>query len=307
MTHAASTPATSTGPASGARATNLPDFDALFADIASTVARALAEDIGAGDVSAALVPADRRATARVITRDQAIVCGRPWVDEAVRQVDREIDLEWEVSDGQDVEPGTTLFTLMGNARSLLTAERTMLNFLQLLSGTATATAQLVRGLEGTTTRLLDTRKTLPGLRGAQKYAVYIGGGTNHRLGLFDAYLVKENHIAAAGGITTAVAAARAARPDLRVEVEVENLEQLDEAIVAGAEMIMLDNFDVPRTREAVLRTAGRAQLEASGGIDGEQLRAVAETGVDFISVGALTKHVRAIDLSMRLELLDDGR
>jgi nicotinate-nucleotide pyrophosphorylase (carboxylating) len=285
--------------------TALPDMPALallFADIDATVARALAEDIGDGDVSAALVPAGRLATARVITRDAAVVCGRPWVDEVVKQVDSTLDLEWEVADGQAVEPGTTLFTIMGNARSLLTAERTMLNFLQLLSGTATATAHLVRVLEGTRTRLLDTRKTLPGLRCAQKYAVYIGGGTNHRIGLFDAYLIKENHIAAAGGITAAVHAARQARPDLRVEVEVETMAQLDEALAAGAEMIMLDNFDVPRTREAVLRTDGRAQLEASGGIDGDQLRQVAETGVDFISVGALTKHVRAIDLSMRLHL-----
>jgi nicotinate-nucleotide pyrophosphorylase (carboxylating) len=285
--------------------TALPDVPALallFADIDATVARALAEDIGDGDVSAALVPAGRLATARVITRDAAVVCGRPWVDEVVKQVDSTLDLEWEVADGQAVEPGTTLFTIMGNARSLLTAERTMLNFLQLLSGTATATAQLVRALEGTRTRLLDTRKTLPGLRCAQKYAVFIGGGTNHRIGLFDAYLIKENHIAAAGGITAAVQAARQARPDLRIEVEVETMAQLDEALAAGVEMIMLDNFDVPRTREAVLRADGRAQLEASGGIEGEQLRQVAETGVDFISVGALTKHVRAIDLSMRLEL-----
>ena len=274
----------------------------LFADIDATVARALAEDIGDGDVSAALVPARQRASARVITREAAVVCGRPWVDEVARQVDTELDLEWHVSDGQEVAPGTPLFTGHGSARSLLTAERTMLNFLQLLSATATATARLVRVLEGTHTRLLDTRKTLPGLRTAQKYAVLIGGGTNHRLGLYDAYLIKENHIAAAGGIAAAVGEARRLRPTLRVEVEVENLQQLDEAIVAGAEMIMLDNFSLDAMREAVKVTAGRAQLEASGGIAGDALRAVAETGVDFISVGALTKHVRAIDLSMRLAI-----
>lgn len=280
-------------------------LEQLFADIDGTVARALAEDIGDGDVTAALVPEAQRASARVITREAAVVCGRPWVDEVARQVDGTLDLEWHVSDGQHVAAGTALFTGHGSARSLLTAERTMLNFLQLLSATATATANLVRVLEGTRTRLLDTRKTLPGLRKAQKYAVFIGGGTNHRIGLYDAYLIKENHIAAAGGIAAAVGEARRLRPTLRVEVEVENLQQLDEAIAAGAEMIMLDNFSLDTMRQAVAHTAGRAQLEASGGIEGDALRAVAETGVDFISVGALTKHVRAIDLSMRLSTSED--
>ena len=275
----------------------------LFADIETTVARALEEDVGDGDVTAMLVPESQYALARVITREQAVICGRAWVDEVARQIDKDITIEWSVADGQEVAPGTLLFTAQGRARSLLTAERSMLNFLQLLSGTATATAQLVRLLEGTRTRLLDTRKTLPGLRTAQKYAVLAGGGENHRLGLFDAYLIKENHIAAAGGIDHAVAAARRLRPGLRVEVEVENLQQLDQAIATGAEMIMLDNFNLALMREAVERTAGRASLEASGGLEAGQLRAVAETGVDFISVGALTKHVRAIDLSMRLEAI----
>ena len=275
----------------------------LFADIETTVARALEEDVGDGDVTAMLVPESQYALARVITREQAVICGRAWVDEVARQIDKDITIEWSVADGQEVAPGTLLFTAQGRARSLLTAERSMLNFLQLLSGTATATAQLVRLLEGTRTRLLDTRKTLPGLRTAQKYAVLAGGGENHRLGLFDAYLIKENHIAAAGGIDHAVAAARRLRPGLRVEVEVENLQQLDQAIATGAELIMLDNFNLALMREAVERTAGRASLEASGGLEAGQLRAVAETGVDFISVGALTKHVRAIDLSMRLEVI----
>lgn len=284
------------------RQTNAP-LTTLFADIETTVARALEEDVGDGDVTAMLVPESQYALARVITREQAVICGRAWVDEVARQIDKDITIEWSVADGQEVVPGTLLFTAQGRARSLLTAERSMLNFLQLLSGTATATAQLVRLLEGTRTRLLDTRKTLPGLRTAQKYAVLAGGGENHRLGLFDAYLIKENHIAAAGGIDHAVAAARRLRPGLRVEVEVENLQQLDQAIATGAELIMLDNFNLALMREAVERTAGRASLEASGGLEAGQLRAVAETGVDFISVGALTKHVRAIDLSMRLEVI----
>ncbi len=279
----------------------------LFADIEATVTRALDEDIGDGDVTAMLVPETQFALARVITREQAVICGRAWVDEVARQIDKDIEIEWHVADGQEVQPDTLLFTAQGRARSLLTAERSMLNFLQMLSGTATATAQLVRLLEGTRTRLLDTRKTIPGLRTAQKYAVLAGGGENHRLGLFDAYLIKENHIAAAGGIELAVAAARRLRPGLKVEVEVENLQQLDQAIAAGAEMIMLDNFNLAVMREAVVRTAGRASLEASGGLDAGQLRAVAETGVDFISVGALTKHVRAIDLSMRLQAIDTNR
>ncbi len=285
------------------RQTNAP-LNTLFADIEATVTRALAEDIGDGDVTAMLIPETQVGLARVITREQAVICGRAWVDEVARQVDKDVAIEWHVADGQEVQADTLLFTAQGRARSLLTAERSMLNFLQLLSGTATATAQLVRLLEGTRTRLLDTRKTIPGLRTAQKYAVLAGGGENHRLGLFDAYLIKENHIAAAGGIEPAVAAARRLRPGLRVEVEVESLHQLDQAIAAGAEMIMLDNFTPALMREAVARTAGRASLEASGGLEAGQLRAVAETGVDFISVGALTKHVRAIDLSMRLQAIN---
>jgi nicotinate-nucleotide pyrophosphorylase (carboxylating) len=224
------------------------------------------------------------------------------VTEVLRQLSPTAQATWHVRDGQRCTPGQKIVEIRGPARELLTAERTCLNFLQTLSAVATKTARHVAEVQGTRAAILDTRKTLPGLRLAQKYAVRCGGGQNHRMGLYDAILIKENHIAAAGGITAAVHAARQARPDLRVEVEVETMAQLDEALAAGAEMIMLDNFDVPRTREAVLRTDGRAQLEASGGIDGDQLRQVAETGVDFISVGALTKHVRAIDLSMRLHL-----
>lgn len=276
----------------------------LLEGLETTVSRALAEDIGSGDVSAALIPADRLGRARIVTREPLVVCGRAWVDEVARQVDPRIELDWQVADGDTVTAGTLLLMVVGPARALLTAERTMLNFLQLLSGTATRTARLVALLEGTTTRLLDTRKTVPGLRNAQKYAVRIGGGDNHRLGLFDAYLIKENHIAAAGGITAAIHAARRNDPQLPVEVEVETEEQLDEALIAGADLVMLDNFDLARTRAAVQRTAGRARLEASGGIDDVALRAVAETGVDYVSVGALTKHVQAIDLSMRLELLE---
>ena len=275
-------------------------IEVLLADVRGMVATALAEDIGTGDISAALVPPERVATARVICRDNAVICGQPWVDEVFRQVDASLRVAWRVADGQEVAADSELFVVEGSARAILTAERSALNFLQLLSGTATATRAALEQISGTNTKLLDTRKTVPGLRAAQKYAVRCGGGRNHRLGLFDAFLIKENHIAAAGGIAAAIANARAIDAQLTVEVEVETLAQLDEAIHCGADLIMLDNFDVPGLHEAVIRCGGRVPLEASGGVETAALRAIAEAGVDYVSIGALTKHIRAVDLSMRL-------
>jgi nicotinate-nucleotide pyrophosphorylase (carboxylating) len=263
------------------------------------VASALREDVGDGDVTAALVPEDARSEARVITREAAVLCGRPWFDAVFRQLDPTIRIDWLVQEGQDVEPGQELCRLHGPTRALLTGERTALNFLQSLSGTATVARQYVRMLDGTRTKLLDTRKTVPGLREAQKYAVRCGGGQNHRFGLYDGILLKENHIMAAGSVGAAVAGARARYPNLPVETEVESLDELREAIDAGADIALLDNFAPAAMREAVRISAGRIRLEASGGLDRDKLRAVAETGVDFISVGSLTKHLRAIDLSMR--------
>ena len=274
-------------------------------DVAADVSRALAEDIGSGDLTAALVPAGATATARVITREAAIVCGRPWVDAVFRTVDPAIDVRWAVAEGAQVEPDQLLFEAEGPARGLLSGERTALNFLQTLSGTATAAHRYAQLLAGTTCRVLDTRKTLPGLRLAQKYAVQIGGGMNHRIGLFDAILIKENHIAAAGSIGLAVAAARRLSPGVTVEVEVENLGELREAFAAEADSALLDEFSLEDMRRAVSENRARTrplQLEASGGVDLTTLRAIAETGVDFVSVGALTKHVRAVDLSMRLTI-----
>ena len=273
--------------------------EALRASIESGVADALAEDIGTGDVSAGLMPAAAEARGVVTTRQAGVFCGRPWVEEVARQMGGAFQVDWQVEDGTDLKAGQTLFELQGQARALLTAERTILNFVQLLSGTATRTRRFARLLEGTGCQLLDTRKTLPGLRLAQKYAVRCGGGANHRLGLHDAYLIKENHIAAAGSISAAVTQARTGQPGLMVEVEVECLSELAEAIEAGADTIMLDNFSIAETRQAVAATRGRARLEASGGIDESHIRAIAETGVDCISVGALTKDVTPLDLSMR--------
>lgn len=273
--------------------------EALRARIESGVADALAEDIGTGDVSAGLMPAAAEARGVVTTRQAGVFCGRPWVEEVARQMGGAFQVDWQVEDGTDLKAGQTLFELQGQARALLTAERTMLNFVQLLSGTATRTRRFARLLEGTGCQLLDTRKTLPGLRLAQKYAVRCGGGANHRLGLHDAYLIKENHIAAAGSISAAVTQARTGQPGLMVEVEVECLSELAEAIEAGADTIMLDNFSIAETRQAVAAARGRARLEASGGIDESHIRAIAETGVDCISVGALTKDVTPLDLSMR--------
>jgi nicotinate-nucleotide pyrophosphorylase (carboxylating) len=274
------------------------------------VRRALAEDVGAGDLTAALVPAGRRARARVITREAGTFCGRPWVEETFAQLGAEVSLSWHAADGDAVRPDGVLFELDGPARTILTAERTALNFVQLLSGTATtarryADAMAAAAPHGVTPpRILDTRKTLPGLRRAQKYAVLCGGCLNHRLGLFDAFLVKENHIAAAGGIAAAIAAARGIAPDAPVEVEVENLDELRAALDAGAELIMLDEFDDATRREAVALAKGHARLEVSGSVELDALVGLAASGVDYVSVGALTKHVRAMDLSLRI--LDTG-
>ena len=277
---------------------------ALPGDLPEQVTRALREDVGSGDVTAALIPSDQLLRARVITREPAIVCGRAWVDETFRQLDPAVRLQWRVQDGDAVAADAVLFTLQGPARPMLTGERTALNFLQLLSGTATTTRLHADAVAGTRCRVLDTRKTLPGLRTAQKYAVACGGGSNHRIGLYDLILLKENHIAAAGSITAAVGSARRQFPRLRVEVETEDLAQVDEALAAGADIIMLDDFSLDDMRRAVaaVRGSGRAaQLEASGGVSLQTLRDIAATGVDFVSVGSLTKHVHAIDLSMRFE------
>ena len=271
----------------------------LRARIEAGVADALAEDVGSADVSAELIPPTAEGRGLVITRQAGVFCGRPWVEAVGRQMNDAFEVAWHVEDGEDLEAGQALFDLHGQARAILTAERTVLNFVQLLSGTATRTRRFARLLEGTGCQLLDTRKTLPGLRLAQKYAVRCGGGANHRLGLHDAYLIKENHIAATGSIGAAVAEARKRRPGLAVEVEVESLMELAEAVEAAADIIMLDNFSVAETRRAVALTRGRARLEASGGVDEARIRAIAETGVDCISVGALTKDVEPLDLSMR--------
>ncbi|XOV90787.1 MAG: carboxylating nicotinate-nucleotide diphosphorylase [Pseudomonadota bacterium] len=265
-----------------------------------TVANALGED-GAGlDVTAQLIAADQSATADVITRETAVICGRPWVDEVFRQVDETVSVEWFVAEGEQVSPDTRLFRASGPARSILTAERTALNFLQTISGTATRTAHYAALVAHKPTRLLDTRKTLPGMRRAQKYAVKQGGGDNHRMGLSDAFLIKENHIVAAGSISLAIARARALFADRRVEIEVENLAQFREAAAAKPDWIMLDNFSIDDMRLAVGERTGELRLEASGGIEtDDDFMRIAETGVDYISVGALTKHCRAIDLSMR--------
>ena len=267
--------------------------------VTENVRAALAEDIGDGDITAALVAPDARARARIITREAAVVCGRPWVDEVFRQVDAAVRVSWKCDDGERVAAGATLYELEGPAQALLTGERTALNFLQLLSGTATRCATFAALLDGLPTRLLDTRKTIPGLRVAQKYAVRCGGGRNHRIGLFDAFLVKENHIAACGSIAAAITTARRNAPGKPVEVEVETLSQLEEALAAGVDSVLLDNFDLEGMRRAVAITAGRAKLEASGGVSESSLRAIAETGVDYISMGTLTKDCKAIDLSMR--------
>jgi nicotinate-nucleotide pyrophosphorylase (carboxylating) len=273
------------------------------ADVTETVQRALIEDIGSGDITAELIPADKTAQARIITRERAVVSGQAWVNEVFAQVDANVKVNWKVQDGELVEANTVLFTLDGNARSLLTGERAALNFLQLLSGTATRCHHYAQLIKDTQVKLLDTRKTIPGLRTAQKYAVTCGGCFNHRIGLYDAFLIKENHINACGSITAAINTARHNHPDKPVEVEVESLHELEEALKARADVVMLDNFSLDDMRQAVTSTAERTQgatkLEASGGVTNETLLPIAETGVDYISIGALTKDCKAIDLSMR--------
>lgn len=271
----------------------------LQAAIADNVRDALREDLGSGDITAELIDPATEASGRVITREAGVMCGNPWAEKTCSEVDNELQIDWQVADGDVLQPNQTLFTISGKARSILTAERTMLNFIQLLSGTATQTARYVAGVAGTQTKVLDTRKTLPGLRLAQKYAVTCGGGHNHRIGLFDAFLIKENHIAAAGSVTAAVQTAARNHPDLPVEVEVERMEQLREAMAAGADIVMLDNFSVEQTRAAVVEVAGRVKLEASGNVDEKTITEIAATGVDYISVGNLTKKVVPLDLSMR--------
>jgi nicotinate-nucleotide pyrophosphorylase (carboxylating) len=279
----------------------VPDFNPPAGElIQRDVERALAEDFGAGDATADLLPASATARALVRTREAAVIAGSGWFDACFRARDAAVEIEWHARDGDAVAADTILCHLRGNARALVGAERSALNILQTLSATATVTASYVEAVRGTHTRILDTRKTLPGLRLAQKYAVRCGGGSNHRIGLFDAILIKENHIAAAGSLTAAVTAARAAHPQLLLEVEVENFAELDEALAAGVDRIMLDEFDDLDLRRAVASVSGRVQLEVSGGVSLDRVHAIAETGVDFISVGALTKHVRAIDLSMRV-------
>ena len=274
-------------------------------DLGEQVARALAEDVGTGDLTAALVPAGRPGRATLITREPAVVCGQPWFNEVFRQLDPSVHVSWNVTEGASVPAGQLLCRLEGPARSLLTGERTALNFLQTLSGTATLAHRYAEALDGLPCRVLDTRKTVPGLRQAQKYAVRCGGGTNHRIGLYDGILVKENHIMAAGSIAAAVAAARAQGAKVPVEVEVETLDELRQALEAGADMALLDEFSLDDLRAAVAMNRshprGPIKLEASGNVSFETLRSIAGTGVDFISVGSLTKHVRAIDLSMRFE------
>lgn len=271
------------------------------ADIADQVRAALAEDIGTGDLTASLIPADAVAIATVIAREPAVICGSAWFDEVFQQIEPAIRIDWQIGDGARVAADQLLCTLAGPARALLTGERTALNFLQTLSGTATLARRYADAVAGTPATVLDTRKTLPGLRLAQKYAVRCGGCSNHRIGLYDAILIKENHIMAAGSITAAVAQARALHPCVRIEVEVETADELAEAVTCAPDVIMLDNFDIPRMREAVRYTAGRVPLEASGNVNLDTIRGYAETGVDFISVGGLTKDVKALDLSMRFQ------
>jgi nicotinate-nucleotide pyrophosphorylase (carboxylating) len=275
-------------------------------DLAQQVKIALTEDIGSGDITAELVPPEQRVTGKVITREPAILCGRPWVTEVFRQLDPSVQLTWTADDGEQVVANQTLFEIAGLARPVLTGERAALNFLQLLSGTATATRRYVDAIAGTACTILDTRKTLPGLRTAQKYAVRCGGAQNLRTGLFDQFLIKENHIAAAGSLTKAIRTARRAAVSKKVEVEVETLQEFSEALQAGPDIIMLDEFSLNDMRAAVELNKGSdrsVRIEASGMVTLETVRAIAETGVDYISIGSITKHIRAVDLSMRLDFL----
>lgn len=283
---------------------HLSEFTAVdLAELARhDVARALEEDVGSGDLTAALVDGKRRTTARILAREAAVICGTPWVEAAVLALDPQARLTWHVGEGQRCTPDQVVVHIEGSARQLLTAERTALNFLQLLSAVATKTATFVQAVAGTRAQIVDTRKTLPGLRLAQKYAVTTGGGVNHRVGLYDAVLIKENHIAAAGGVAAVLQRVRETSPQARfVEIEVETLAQLDEALACGATMVLLDNMDLPTLHEAVRRNAGRAVLEISGGVNLDTVRALAETGVDRISIGGLTKDVKATDFSLRMD------
>ncbi|HET9031869.1 MAG TPA: carboxylating nicotinate-nucleotide diphosphorylase [Dokdonella sp.] len=275
--------------------------------IHNNVLGALAEDLGSGDVTADLLPAEQIGEARILTRESAIICGQAWVNACFQQLDGRVKLDWLVSEGAHASAGQVLCTVSGPMRAIVSAERSALNFLQTLSATATTTATYVNAIRHTRTRILDTRKTLPGLRHAQKYAVRIGGGMNHRMGLYDAILIKENHIAAAGSLSSAVGKARSLHPSILVEVEVETFSELREALAAGVDRIMLDEFELEELAQAVTETDGRTALEVSGGVGLDRVRAIAETGVDYISIGALTKHVRAIDLSMRVVLAGDSR
>lgn len=284
----------------------------LPGDLKTVVQTALAEDVGSGDITAGLIPKNAQSHARIISRDDAVLCGTAWVDEVFAQLDKDIRIDWQANDGDAISANQTLCTLSGNSRNLLTGERTALNFLQTLSATATQTQQFVQAIADTGAKILDTRKTLPGLRTAQKYAVACGGGCNHRIGLFDAFLIKENHILAAGSIAAAVQTARAQQPDTKVEVEVENLDEMQQALAAGADQLLLDNMSLPTLREAVAlndmhstahdntQNNGKTILEASGGVSLDTVRDIAHTGVDYISVGSISKDIRAIDLSMRL-------
>lgn len=275
-------------------------IDQLMTTVKDNVASALAEDIGTGDITAGLIGENTFAKARVITREAGVFCGRFWVEEVFRQLDTNLNIQWEVNDGDRLTPNQTLFWLEGKARSILTGERAALNFVQTLSGTASLSRKFADAISGLNVKILDTRKTLPGLRLAQKYAVISGGCQNHRIGLYDAFLIKENHIASCGSITAAIKTAHEIAPDKPVEVEVENFAQLTEAINSKADIIMLDNFSLDEMRQAVSYTAGRVPLEASGNMSFDRLLEVAKTGVDFISIGALTKHCQALDLSLRI-------
>ena len=271
-------------------------------NISSHVNLALQEDIGSGDVTADLIPKENQSKANVVCRDEATLSGIPWFNEVFHQIDPDVEITWNYKDGEKVDANEIICSLSGNSRSILSGERAALNFLQTLSATATQTQKFVSVVKGTNARILDTRKTIPNLRDAQKYAVLCGGGKNHRIGLYDMILIKENHIMAAGSITEAVKQAKQLHPDIKIEVETENFEEFREATKAGANVIMLDNFDLKTMRKAVLENDGRISLEASGGVNLDTVRGIAETGVDFISVGQITKDIAAVDLSMRFEL-----
>ncbi len=272
-------------------------------EVLNDVATALQEDIGSGDLTAQLLPLNAQALAHVITREDCVICGTAWFDQCFRALDSSVEIHWHVKDGAHAKANQRLVDIRGLGRALVSAERSGLNFLQLLSGTATTAARYAEVLAGTRTRVLDTRKTIPGLRYAQKYAVRVGGGVNHRIGLFDAILIKENHIAVAGSIALAIQNARKIAPNVLLEIEVENLAEFDQALAAKPDRIMLDEFSPEDTRDAVRRANGQVSLEISGGVNFENLADIAKTGVDFVSVGALTKHIRAIDLSMRVKLI----